>query len=56
MSTNQMTVVHREVKFDEENTMQVSLERELEILADDELSYPKVEGPQIDVQRVATYT
>eukprot|EP00253_Pinus_taeda_P028592 PITA_28592 len=41
MPTSQMTVVRRDIRFDEEKTMQVSLERELEIHADEEILTPK---------------
>jgi len=40
-----MTVVRRDIRFDEEKAMQVSLERDLEIHADEEILAPKVEGP-----------
>jgi len=43
--TSRMIVVHRDVRFDEEKAMQVSLERELELHADEELLAPKVEEP-----------
>ena len=51
MSTNRMTMVRRDIKFDEERTMQVSLKRELELHADEDILAPKVEGPQIDVEQ-----
>ena len=51
LPTNRMTVVHRDVKFDEQKAMQVSLERELEIHADEDILSPKVEEPQIDVEQ-----
>eukprot|EP00253_Pinus_taeda_P027804 PITA_27804 len=57
-----MTVVRREVKFDEEKVMQCSLERELHIPLGEELLAPKeesqevVEKPQIEDQRVETTT
>lgn len=50
MQTSQMIVVHRDVKFDEEMTMQVSLETELELHAEEELLVPNVEESQIDVE------
>jgi len=50
-SIKRMTVVHRDVRFDEEKAMQVSLEREIEIHADEEILTPKVEEPQIDVDQ-----
>ena len=43
--TSKMTVVHRDVRFDEEKAMRVSLERELELHADEEILAPKVEEP-----------
>jgi len=46
-----MTMVHRDVKFDEEKAMQVSLERELELHADEDLLALEVEEPQIDVEQ-----
>lgn len=46
-----MIVVHREIKFNEEKTMQVSLERELELHSYEEILFPNVEGPQIDVKK-----
>ena len=36
--------------FDEDKAMQVSLERELELHADEEILAPKLERPQIDVE------
>lgn len=50
MHTSRMAVVHRDIKFDEEKAMQVSLERELELHANEELLAPKVNEPQIDVE------
>eukprot|EP00253_Pinus_taeda_P008740 PITA_08740 len=47
--TNRMTMVCRDVKFDEEKAMRVSLERELELHADEELLAPKVKEPQKNV-------
>jgi len=38
-------VVDRDVKFDEENAMRVSLERELEIHVEEEFLVPKVLEP-----------
>jgi len=54
MQTSRMTVVCRDVKFDEEKAMRVSLERELELHAEEELLVPKVEEPQIDVDQPHT--
>ena len=51
LPTNRMTVVRRDVKFDEEKAMRVSLERELEIHANQEILAPKVEEPQIDLEK-----
>eukprot|EP00253_Pinus_taeda_P002729 PITA_02729 len=45
-----MTVLRRDVKFDEEKAMQVSLERELELHAEEEILVPKAE-PHIDVEQ-----
>ena len=51
MQTSQMTMVRKDVKFDEENAMRVSLERDLELHVKEELLVPKVEKPQIDVEQ-----
>ena len=51
MPTSQMIVVCRDIKFDEEKAMRVSLERELELHAEEELLVPKVKEPQIDVEK-----
>jgi len=48
---SRMIVVRRDVKFDEEKAMQVSLERELELHVDEELLSHKVEEPYIDVEQ-----
>ena len=40
-----MTVVHRDLKFDEQKAMQVSLERELQLQVVEELLAPKEEEP-----------
>ena len=45
LSTNRITVVHRNVRFDEEKSMQVSLEREIDIHVDEELLDPTFEEP-----------
>ena len=50
LPTSRITMVRRDVKFDEENAMRVSLERELELHAYEELLAPKVEEPQISVE------
>ena len=49
--TNRMIVVQRDVRFDDEKAMRVSLEREIEIHAVEELLAPKVEEAQIDVEQ-----
>jgi len=36
-----MALVHRDVKFDEEKAMRCSLERDLQLRADEELLAPK---------------
>jgi len=46
-----MTVVRRDIRFNEEKAMQVSLEREIELHADEEILARKVQGPQIDVEQ-----
>jgi len=50
MQTSWMIVVHRDVKFDKEKAMRVSLERELELHVEEELLVPKFEEPHIDVE------
>jgi len=49
LPTNRMIVVHRDVRFDEEKVMHVSLEREFQLHVVEEILAPKVEEPQIDV-------
>ena len=44
-----MTMVWRDVKFDEEKAMQISIEREFQLHVDEELLAPK-EKPQ-DVEK-----
>lgn len=51
MLTSRMIVVRRDIKFNEEKAIRVSLERELELHADEEILAPKVEEPQIDVEQ-----
>ena len=51
MKSSRMKVVRRDVKFDKEKAIRVSLERELEIHIEDEILVPKVEEPQIDVEQ-----
>ena len=48
----QRTVVCRDLKFDEQKSMQVSLERELKLHADEELVVPKDEDPQIAAEQL----
>ena len=45
MPTSRMTVVNKDIRFDEEKAMRVSLERELELHVDEEILAAKVEGP-----------
>lgn len=51
-------MVHRDVKFDEEKTMRCSLERDLQLHADEDLLAPKeepqdvLEKPHVEEQRV----
>eukprot|EP00253_Pinus_taeda_P033378 PITA_33378 len=51
LSSSQRTVVRRDLKFDEQKAMQVSLERELKLHAKEELSVTKEEEPQIDAEQ-----
>jgi len=51
LSTIRMTMVRRDVRFDEEKAMRVSLERELKLHADDDILAAKVEEPHIDVEQ-----
>jgi len=50
--TNMMIVVGRDVIFDDEKAIRVSLERDLELHEDEELLAPKVKEPQIDVEKL----
>ena len=43
LPSNRMTLVYRDVKFDEEKVMRCSLERELQLHAYEELLAPKEE-------------
>ena len=43
-----MTVVRRDIKFDKEKAMQLSLERELDLHAEEELLVPKDESQDVD--------
>eukprot|EP00253_Pinus_taeda_P004472 PITA_04472 len=52
LPTNQRTVVCRDLKFDEQKAMRVSLERELKLHVEEELSVPNEEKPQIDVEKL----
>lgn len=49
LPSHRMIVVRRDVKFDEEKAMRCSLERELQLHGEEELSAPKQE-PQDDVE------
>jgi len=51
LPTNRRTVVHRDLKFDEQKVMRVSLERELQLQAVEELLVPKVEESQTDAEQ-----
>eukprot|EP00253_Pinus_taeda_P014284 PITA_14284 len=46
-----MTVVRRDVKFDEGKAMKVSFERDLELHVDEDILAHKVEEPHIDVEQ-----
>ena len=62
LPSHRMTVVRRDVKFDEQKAMICSLERELQLHAYDEILAPKeepqddVEHPHIEEQRVEAPT
>ena len=45
---NRMIVVRRDIKFDEEKAMQLSLERELDLHAEEELLVPKNEPQDVE--------
>ena len=49
LPTNTMTMVRKDVRFDEEKAIRFSLEREHELHVNEEILAPKVE-PQIDVE------
>ena len=51
LPTSKRIVVRRDLKFDEQKSMQVSLERELKLHAKEELSVPKEEEPQLDAEQ-----
>jgi len=46
-----MTVVRRDVRFDEQKAMQVSIKRKIRLHAVEEILVPKIEEPQIDVEQ-----
>lgn len=48
--TSRRIVVHRDLKFDEQKTMRVSLERELQLQAMEEILVPKEEEPQTNAE------
>ena len=50
LPSHKMTVVHRDVKFNEEKAMRSSVERELQLHTDEDLLAPK-EEPQDDVEQ-----
>ena len=52
LPTSQRTMVRKDLKFDEQKAMQVSLEREIKLHADEELSVPKEKDPYIDVEQL----
>ena len=43
-----MTVVRRDIKFDEGKSMRLSLERELDLHVEEELLFPKYESLDVD--------
>ena len=51
LPTSQRTMVHRDLKFYEQNAMRVSLERELQLQAMEELLVPKEEESQTDAEQ-----
>ena len=51
-SANMMTIVRRDVKFDEEKAMRLSLEREIDFHVDEELLVPKDEPKYVDQPHV----
>ena len=54
LPTSRRTVVCRDLKFDEQKAMRVSLERKLKLHAEEELLVPKEEEPQTDVEQLHT--
>ena len=51
LPTSQRTVVRRDLKFDEQKAMRVSLERELQLQVVDEMLVPKEEEPRTDAEQ-----
>jgi len=49
-ATNWMTMVYKDIKFDEEKAIRCSLEREIQLHTIEEILAPKAE-PQIDVEQ-----
>jgi len=52
LPTSQRTVVRRDLKFDEQKAMRVSLEREIQLQVMEELLVPKEEEPQTDAKQL----
>ena len=50
LPTSRRTTVHRDLKFDEQKAMRVSLERELQLQAMEELLVPNEEEPQTNAK------
>ena len=50
LPTIQRIMVRGDLKFDKQKAMQLSLERELKLQAEEELSVPKEVEPQIDAK------
>ena len=50
LPSHRMTTIHKYVNFDEEKAMRCSLERELQLHADEDILAPK-EEPQGDVEQ-----
>ena len=50
LPSNRMTVVHRDVKLDEENSMRCSLDRSLQLHSEEDILAPK-EEPLDDVEK-----
>ena len=47
-TNNKMNFVRRDIKFDEEKAMRLSLEREMELHVEEELFVPKDESLDLD--------